>query len=703
MKPTHTRNVVSLAVLLAIAGLYPVAQAQRISQRGAELSLEIVGQLGGEPRAVAVKGNYAYIALGARLSVLDVSSKSNPRLLPQSVLFDDLVEAVTVAPTAAQVYVATGDSGLHILDIADPLRPVECGALDTPGSAADVAIDGTRAYVADSDEGLRIVDVHDAQRPREIGHFATASSAKGIAVQGGYAYVAVHSAGLEIIDVQLPSGPSLIGRFDTPGYARAVDVSGAYVCVAEEARWSDDISDYVGGGLRMIDVTDSRHPVASGYASTSGFEDRAAVATAVCMRAGYAYVADLIGGLRVIQLDPAAPDPERRLREAGSYTGQDLWAMGLDVNANWVYLVDAASGVCLVDVVQPSQPALKGRYYQHLSSVDAVDVVPGYAFLAAGGNGLCVVDVSNPAMPAEIKALPLAGWASDVKVSSSRAYVAASYGGVHIVDLGDPAIPRLLGSYAPEGMIAYAVGVEADTAYVSDGTSTLRLLNVGSPSSPQLRGSCELPYAQTRAATAVGGRAYVAAGTVGVQVVDVSQPGSPALIGRGVAMPDAWSVAVSGTLACVAAGVGGVRCLDIGTPDHPKEVGWLSTGYARSVAFQGHYVYVADQSSTLAVNVENPRSPYLAGQRALPMQAVDVAVLGSYVYVAAGQAGMYVVRIAVLPPTPTPTETATLAPTATRTCTATTTASPTATATSTATSTPRRRQVFLPAVLRNAR
>jgi len=218
---------------------------------------------------------------------------------------------------------------------------------------------------------------------------------------------------------------------------------------------------------------------------------------------------------------------------------------------------------------------------------------------------------------------------------------------------------------------------------------------------PQLRGSCDLPYAETRAVAVVGNRAYVAAGTAGLQVVDVSLPASPTLSGQGVAMPDAWSVAVTGTLACVAAGIGGVRCLDLAIPDHPLEVGSLTTGYAHSLALQGRYAYVADQFSILAVNVGNPRLPHLAGQHALPVQAVDVAVLGSYVYVAAGQAGMYVLRITILPRTPTPTETATLTPIATRTRTATPTASPTASATLTATSTPRRRQVFLPIVVRN--
>ena len=708
MQSRLIRNLAPAVLLAMLASLHPLSRAlgnampAYVTRMDTEINLEIVGQLGGEPKAVAVKGNYAYLALGPRVAVLDVSSKSNPRLVSQSMLFGSLVEGLAVAPAAALLYVAAGDSGVYILDVADPTHPLECGMLDTPGRAVDVSIDGTRAYVADGEEGLRIIDVRDAQHPRELGHLATGGSAMGVAIAADHAYVAAHGAGLEVVDIRFPSSPSLVSRLGIPGYASAVDVSGAYVYLAEESRWSAELGNYVGGGLRVFDATQPGHPVAWGYTSTSASADYWAAASAVCVRAGYVFMADLASGLRVIQLDASALDPDHRLREVGSYTGQSQWSVGLDVSANWAFLVDATSGLRLVDVTLPSRPALKGQYIQHLSSVDALDVVAHQAFLAAGSNGLCVVGVSDPAMPTEIKRLSLPGWCCDVQVSDNRAFVAAGDGGLQLVDVSSASNPRLLGAYAPEGLVVYAVGVQSEMAYLSDGTSQLRLLDVSRAASPQPLGACELPYAQIRAAAPMGSLVYVAAGTSGLQVVDASLPRSPSFTGRGIAVADAWDVAVTGTLAYVAAGVGGLSCVDVSRPDEPLALGSLDVGYTRGLAVQGDYAYIAGHCSTLVINVRDARFPYIAGRCALPVQAMDVAVSGPFVYIAAGQAGMYILRMEIAPPTPMPTDTDTPTPTLTRTPTTTATMSPTPTQTRRPSPTPTEHRVFIPAILRKA-
>lgn len=66
-------------------------------------------------------------------------------------------------------YVATGEGGLRVVDIANPAAPVEVGALDTPGSAVDVELMGNHAYVADGVGGLRVVDVAKPAAPAEVG------------------------------------------------------------------------------------------------------------------------------------------------------------------------------------------------------------------------------------------------------------------------------------------------------------------------------------------------------------------------------------------------------------------------------------------------------------------------------------------------------------------------------------------------------
>lgn len=55
-------------------------------------------------------------------------------------------------------YMASGYSGLRVIDVSNPAFPVELGSLDTPSYAEGVEVVGAYAYVADGFRGLRIID-----------------------------------------------------------------------------------------------------------------------------------------------------------------------------------------------------------------------------------------------------------------------------------------------------------------------------------------------------------------------------------------------------------------------------------------------------------------------------------------------------------------------------------------------------------------
>ena len=92
---------------------------------------QMVGQVGGRTEDVAVQGDYAYVAVGLRLVVLDVSDPTAPAEIGSTMPFSEFVEGVTVSGSLA--YVAAGTAGLWIVDISDPAQPAEIGAYDTPG------------------------------------------------------------------------------------------------------------------------------------------------------------------------------------------------------------------------------------------------------------------------------------------------------------------------------------------------------------------------------------------------------------------------------------------------------------------------------------------------------------------------------------------------------------------------------------------
>ena len=112
------------------------------------------------------RGTYAYLGIGPRVVVLDVSVPAAPVLTGRSAPLPDIVQGL--AASGNTVYVADGESGLQIIDVTNPASPKWEGSLDTPGSAQNVAVSGTTAYVADGDGGLRIVDVSNPLAPVEV-------------------------------------------------------------------------------------------------------------------------------------------------------------------------------------------------------------------------------------------------------------------------------------------------------------------------------------------------------------------------------------------------------------------------------------------------------------------------------------------------------------------------------------------------------
>ena len=62
---------------------------------------ELTGQVGGPTQGIAVQGNYAYIGVGPRLVVVDISDPANPIQVGASAVLDDFVLGVMVSGTLA--------------------------------------------------------------------------------------------------------------------------------------------------------------------------------------------------------------------------------------------------------------------------------------------------------------------------------------------------------------------------------------------------------------------------------------------------------------------------------------------------------------------------------------------------------------------------------------------------------------------------
>ena len=198
-----------------------------------------------------------------------------------------------------------------------------------------------------------------------------------------------------------------VGYYDTPGVAEDVVVISNYAYVA------DGLS-----GLRIIDITNPQNPLEVGYYDTPGYAFSVAVAN------NYAYVADGLSGLRIIDItNPQNPS------EIGYY--DELWAEDVAVASNYAY-VGTWNGLSIIDISNPQNPS-QVTWFQNYSYY-GVAVTNNYAYIAAGDYGLRIIDISNPQNPLEVGNYIAPGFSKDIIVLNNYAYLANGECGLRIIE-----------------------------------------------------------------------------------------------------------------------------------------------------------------------------------------------------------------------------------------------------------------------------
>lgn len=614
---------IGIASLLISVAVSPPPTAATSDQPS---TWRMVGQVGGPTQGVAVQGDFAYVGVGLRLVVLDVSNPITPTEVGSTTPFPYFVEDVVISGTLA--YVAAGGAGLRVVSILTPTAPVEVGFWDSPGYAEGVAVSGNTVYLADGPYGLWTVDVSDPAHPTPGGSAYDMNYAFEVAVSGHRAYIAAAGAGLLVADVSNPAQPVEVGGLDTPGYAYGVAgrAGRPYVYVADA--WE---------GLRVVNVFNPANPVEVGACDTPGWALHVAVAGTT------AYVADGAGGLRIVDVsNPADPN------ETGVLEGMGL-ARRVAVAEAMAYVADLRGGLRLVDVSDGVHPAEVAQWWM-LTEARRAAVNGEYAYVAAGFQGLQVVDVSDPAHPTEVGAYDTEGsYASSVVVSGTYAYLGAFLGGpwgLHVLDVSTPTHPVRV-SFFPTPFGAYRdIVLVGQILYIADEWG-LSLIDVSNPALPAQVGFIQLNQNQqdTIGVAVSLPLAYLADAHDGMKIVDVSNPYTPTLVG--VYDPIHWvdSVAVSGTLAYVG-DHGGLRIVDVAHPDAPVEIGSYDTpDIVNAVAVSGTTAYLSTGGAgMIALEVSNPLAPTLIAIVNTPGVAWHAALADNYAYVADGYGGLLILE-----------------------------------------------------------
>jgi hypothetical protein len=633
------RTVFQLTGLIVVGlgvavGWRPVDSAQSLSGEGG-LGLAFVSHYGGTTNSVALLGDYLLVSKGPKVIVMDIS---------------------------------------------DPIAPVEVAHLMVARGVADIEIAGNYAYMATSD-GLSVLDVSEPTAPMVIGAYETAASGLALAVKDNYAYVAAGAAGLYGIDITNPAVPVAVDVLETTSWDVRVDENYAYV-----ADW---------WGLTIVNILDPTNLSEAGEYQNSymqGFD----------VDNQYLYVPIYPNLVKVFDgSDPA------NLVEVGSYLSP--YESGFDgvlVDGNYAYLLVSScesvacgsAALTILDISNPNEPAEVGSTGESLGKELRQVVLDGdYAYVAAGWNGLQVVDINPLATPELVASFGPYLSADSVEIAPNRyLYVVvnqpvAQYtnvAGVQVINGSNP-----LNLQPASFIVAYYsvadLDVEGDYAFlVHNGRhdGSLSVYDVSNPAAPQGASGWlpaePFPPDPMYGVTVSDGYAYVSTGSI--YKLEVSNSGQVAEVDAYLPSfyPEdlvvqgnvgyAWgssgglsilsldplqeigylnihveNVSVTGDYAYVLGG-GGVRILDVTNPAVPVEVGFYDTpgDYSpNDVLFIGEYAYLAGSVGLRVLDVSDPANVVEVGFYDTGGATRDVAFDGKYLYVLDGYSGLFVYEV----------------------------------------------------------
>ena len=625
--PTHTSIPVPTSSPTPLLVPTPNIQRTPIPTFPTNEPFGIVGQIGGPTQAVAVNGNLAYVGIGSRLIILDISSPDLPVEIGSTPPLGSEIQDIAVVGNMA--YLAAGGSGLYIVDVSVPDDLIVIGHHDSPGYSEGVSVVNSYAFLADGPAGVQVIDIADPTRPTEVSFAYKLNYAFDVVADGDFAFVAAAGAGLLVADISNPLEPRQISSLDTPGYAFGVALSRDTVYVADG--WS---------GVQIVDVSDPTHLKNIGSYESQGWTFD------VLAEENIVYIADAFNGLQI--LDMSIPTESMQI---GYYSMPGSLVRHLALHEGMILIASRNSGLNILDVGSPAQPKQIARY-SPLGYADDVFVADAHAYLAAGPYGLRIVDVSIPSQPREVGAYETEGYATGVVAQGEQAFVITSStaetpAGMHILDVADPTHPGELAFIAVSGTPQDIV-IENDIAYIANEFGLL-LIDVSQPSAPaQLS---ELTF--TRGVDASWGvafadqKAYVTHSDSGLKIVDVSDPQTPSLMGvyDSDTVKRVMAVAVHGDFAYVT-DVVRLHVLDISNPSQPTEAGFYDLPVtAERVAVTGDRLYIADSAGGLVIlDVSDPRQPVLAGWRRLPGYAFGLSVTDQHIFVADGESGLFIIE-----------------------------------------------------------
>jgi PKD repeat protein len=232
----------------------------------------------------SIREPYIYMAASNGLFVIDISTPETPTQVAKYNFSGFHIAQAGPLMSLETMY------GIQVIDVSDPLAIKKLGFYSTSAPVWYSTASDTRAYIMEDASGknLKIVDLTNPMQPIEIGAYASPYSVSHVNVSGDFAYLSQFTNGFQILDIADPTIPLPVGSFSNDPDCHVSSVSGDLAF----------LGDYL-LGLRILDISDPGAPAELGFYQTAGYVDD------VVASGDYAYLACGEEGINILGYNPA--------------------------------------------------------------------------------------------------------------------------------------------------------------------------------------------------------------------------------------------------------------------------------------------------------------------------------------------------------------------------------------------------------------
>jgi hypothetical protein len=278
------------------------------------------------------------------------------------------------------IYIAQGEGGLLVYNVADPFNP-QLVSLTTDllrGYAGKIAMKDSAVYLAANTFGINVVNVSHPDTPYVTITNLGVKPARSFHVMGHYLFTAISEQGVGIADITFPTEPDVRGQFPTVGYAYGLTTS------------SDTNFLFVAGGEMGLSVYNiSNFQDGYGIYPKSGWCDTPGDAEAIVIDEvqSMAFMACGTAGLQILDYSDTTA-----IFIAGSYDSAG-YAKDLYLDGNLVYLTAELGGLQIIDVTDVTAPKLLGAVETKFAL--GLDVDENYIYLADEDEGVLIISIPD--------------------------------------------------------------------------------------------------------------------------------------------------------------------------------------------------------------------------------------------------------------------------------------------------------------------